>query len=275
MPNPGAAPFRRTAEAIRFLRRNAADQPDLPTLAAHLGVAPAVAQREFRRLVGISPKRFLQDLTCRRATGLLDRGRDLLTTSLEAGLSGPSRLHDHLVRIEAMSPGEWKDRGEGQTLILGEGDTPFGRALLAQSARGIHRLEFLDGPEDRRRCDENLRRRWAQARRREDDRLVQSVLDRIFRSPGASFRLALVATPFQVAVWKALLRLPAGRTCSYQRLATSAGHPPAIRAVANAVAANPVAVLIPCHRVLAEDGALCGYRWGIARKLGLLAQEEP
>lgn len=259
-----APAFKRTAQSIRWLRAHADEQPDLVRLARELGVAPAVARREFRRLVGISPKRFVQELTARRATTLLDRGADVLSASLEAGLSGPGRLHDLLVRVEGVSPGEWKRRGAGAALRWGLGPTPFGPAAVAWTRRGIHRLGWSDEVE------------VAASTAPRDDPAARILLDQIF-APAAGhdgFALDLVATPFQLAVWRALLGVGRGATTTYGALAESLDHAQGARAVAGAVAANPVAVLIPCHRVLREDGALAGYRWGRARKLGLLCQEE-
>ncbi len=271
-----AAPgFRRTAEAIRFLRAHATDPPSLAHLAAHLGVAPAVAQREFRRLVGISPKRFQQDLAVQRAVGLLDRGADVLEASLEAGLSGPGRLHDHLIRVEAVSPGEWKSQGQALVLVHGCGTSRFGLVWVVLTARGVHRLVFVTSPAEGDVLLAATQARFPRATFRPDPQAAQVAINRIFALGVENLTLQVVATPFQLAVWKAILALPAGATTTYGRVATAIGRDSAQRAVAQALAANPVAVLIPCHRVLREDGALSGYRWGCALKLGLLAAEEP
>ncbi len=267
--------FRRTAEAIRFLRAHAADPHSLAGLAAHLGVVPAVVQREFRRLVGISPKRFQQDLAAQRALGLLDRGADVLAASLEAGLSGPGRLHDHLIRVEAVSPGEWKSQGKDLELVHGVGRSRFGLVWVVLTARGVHRLAFVTAPEESEALLAATRTRFPRAGFRPEPQAAQAVVDRIFAPAVAEFSLQVVATPFQLAVWKAILALPPGATTTYGRIAVAIGQESAARAVAQALAANPVAVLIPCHRVLREDGALSGYRWGCAVKLGLLAAEEP
>ena len=271
---PSTRVFHRTAEAVRYLRTNAATTPSLKNLADHLGVAPAVAQREFRQLVGISPKRFLQDLAVQRASGLLDRGQDLLSVSLDSGLSGPGRLHDHLIRVEGVSPGEWKNQGKGMEFRYGVGDTPFGQAGVVLTSRGMHRLEFLDAPDDISRLIDMTRRRFPVASFIDDTNGVQKILRQIFSPTAHRFDIRVVATPFQLAVWKAILRLPTGSTTTYKRISIALGDVARTRAVAQALAANPVAVLIPCHRVLREDGALCGYRWGFARKLGLLTREE-
>jgi AraC family transcriptional regulator of adaptative response/methylated-DNA-[protein]-cysteine methyltransferase len=266
-------PFQRTAQAIRFLRQHADQTPSLSDLADHLGLAPAVAQKEFRRLVGISPKRFLQDILARRASGLLDHGLDLLDASLEAGLSGPGRLHDHLIRVEAVSPGEWKNQGKDLIFRHGVGKTPFGFAWMLQMPRGIHRLVFLEHADVENQLLMEIRQRFPLATLIPEPG-IQTIFDQIFSPLKHSFTLQVIATPFQLAVWKALLNLPCGSTSSYSRLAKTLGKKQGCRAVAQALAANPVAVLIPCHRVLREDGALCGYHWGTARKLGLLLTEE-
>jgi len=266
--------FQRTATAIRFLREQVDQQPTLEDIARHLGVAPAVAQRDFRRLVGISPKRFLQDLTAGHAGVLLDRGVDVLRASLAVGLSGSGRLHDHMVRVEAMSPGEWKYRLAGATLRWGVGATPFGAAAVARTERGIHRLEFLDGSDAEDRFSRAVRARCSAANQlHRDDREATEVLRAVFGRQQNTFGLSVVATPFQLAVWKAVLRAPPGTTVSYSELATAIGKPSAQRAVGTALGRNPIALLIPCHRVLRQDGGLNAYRWGLARKLGLLLQE--
>lgn len=271
---PPTPAFRRTAEAIRFLRAQA--QPDLGALARHLALDPAVVRRDFKRLVGIGPKRFVQDLVARRAAGLLDRGADVLDASLEAGLSGPGRLHDLMVRVEAMSPGEWKRGGAALGVGWGHGMTPIGPAAVAWTARGIHRLEFVDDPAAVEAFAAALSRRVPEAEIRRDDAGAEHHLAAAFAAgtTGEPIRLHLVATPFQLAVWRALLRLPVGTTTTYRAMAAAMDRPGASRAVAGAVAANPVAVLIPCHRVLRSDGGLSGYRWGCARKLALLCREE-
>lgn len=266
--------FQRTAEAIRFLRIHADESPSLASLAAHLGVVPAVAQREFRRLVGISPKRFLQDLAARRAGGLLDRGADLLSASLDAGLSGPGRLHDHLIRVEAVSPGEWKAQGKGLVLRHGIGETRFGPVWIVLTPRGVHRLEFVDSHAAGAGLLNATRLRFPLATLIDDPGGTQALLDRIFTSTASRFDIQVVATPFQLSVWKAILRLPVGSITTYRRIAMAVSDATRTRAVAQALAANPVAMLIPCHRVLREDGALAGYRWGCERKLALLAGEE-
>ena len=266
--------FRRVAEAVRYLRRNVTNAPSLEDLACHLGVHPSVAQREFRRLVGISAKRFLQDLHARRGLDAVDRGADVLSASLDAGLSGPARLHDHSIRVVALSPGEWKTRCAGMALRWGVFRTVFGALWGLLSPRGIVRLAFFDSDADLSRLTRGARTFFAGSAMVQDDEAVQDVATKIFSGPASSFDLATVATPFQLAVWKALLSLPAGDTTTYRRLAAAIGRPSAARAVGGAVARNPVAVLIPCHRVLREDSRLGGYRWGWDRKLALLADEE-
>lgn len=271
--NMDSKPFHRTAQAIRFLRQHADQTPSLIDLADHLGLAPAVAQREFRRLVGISPKRFLQDILARRASGLLDHGLDLLDASLEAGLSGPGRLHDHLVRVEAVSPGEWINQGKDLVFRYGVGTTPFGLAWMLLTPRGIHRLVFLEPGDTGDQLLIETRQRFPLSNLIPEPG-IQNIFDRIFSPLKHSFSLQVIATPFQLAVWKALLNLQCGSTSTYSRLAEYIGKTNSCRAVAQAIAANPVAILIPCHRVLREDGSLCGYHWGTARKLGLLVGEE-
>jgi len=239
-----------------------------------LGVAPLRLQRSFAARAGVSPKRFLQFLAKEHALDLLRAGEgSVLDCALASGLSGPSRLHDLVVQCEALTPGEARRLGEGVELATTVVATPFGEAFAARSGRGIVALSFLDatGLEGAR---EVLRRRWPRARLREDPSAGRGIAGALgglrARAP---LHVELRGTNFQVKVWEALLRIPPGNLVSYSGLARALGRPEAARAVAGAVADNPVAVLIPCHRVIRESGALGGYRWGLARKRAIIAAE--
>lgn len=265
--------FERIERAIRFIEAHAAEQPDLERVAAHVGLSPFHFQRLFRRWAGTSPKRFLEYLTVAHAKALLRSSHSVLDAAFEVGLSSPGRLHDHFVSIEAVSPGEFSRDGAGMRIAYGIHPSPFGEMLLAATGRGVCALAFVD----RGRRDEeleNLRRDWPRARLVRDQAGTAVLAARIFdagKHEGDRIHLAIRGTNFQVNVWRALLRIPAGAAVSYQTLAGHLGT--GSRAVAGAVASNPVAFLIPCHRVIRSSGDLSGYRWGPGRKRAMLAWE--
>lgn len=267
--------YRRIAEAIRFLRRERLRQPALHDLAAHLGLSAAHTQCLFSRWAGISPKRFVQYLTVQAIKRRMRETGDLLGLLLDAGLSGAGRLHDLFVTMEALSPGEYRQAAVGLTIHHGIGATPFGDALIAFTGRGICRLVFLDGDADEALAA--LQQDLSAARLREDPAGSQALLDQVFaRDPTVAARglsLWVPGSNFQIQVWRALLRLPFGAVASYAQLAASIGRPRAARAVGTAIGSNPVAFLIPCHRVLRADGEIGEYRWGSPRKAALLGWE--
>lgn len=268
-----SAAYRTIAAALAWLQA----QPDAPSLAeaaARCGLSEFHFQRLFTRWAGISPKRFLQHLARERAVAALRSGADLLGASHAAGLSGPGRLHDLLVTCVAATPGEVRSGGAGLVIQWGVADTPLGPALLASSDRGLMALSFL-AQDDAATALQDLQSGWPQARWLRDDSVAAALVARIFaryRQP-EPLTLFLRGTPFQHKVWEALLRVPEGALVTYGRLAADLGQPTASRAVGGAVGANPVALLIPCHRVIQSSGALGGYRWGEARKRTLVALE--
>ncbi|HXH02403.1 MAG TPA: methylated-DNA--[protein]-cysteine S-methyltransferase [Candidatus Competibacteraceae bacterium] len=265
--------YTRIEAAIRLLQGRVQEQPDLGWLAQQLHLSPYHLQRLFQRWAGVSPKRFLQFLTVEHAKRLLAESHSVLETSLAVGLSGPSRLHDHFVALEAVTPGEYKQGGAGLTLRYGVHDSPFGPIFLALSERGVCALEFLGGDEPEAALAE-LARQWPQARLLADASATAAVADRLFAGPPqAPLTVQVRGSNFQIQVWKALLAIPPGQVTSYQELARALGRPGAARAVGQAVAANPVAYLIPCHRVIQAIGLPGGYRWGTPRKQALLAWE--
>ncbi|MBE3038471.1 MAG: methylated-DNA--[protein]-cysteine S-methyltransferase [Chloroflexi bacterium] len=266
-----SADYRRVEQAIRFLEDNARRQPDLTEVAAHVGLSEYHFQRLFTRWAGISPKRFLQFLTKENVKALLSR-TSVLSAAYEAGLSGPGRLYDLLVQCEAVTPGEYRMKGAGVDIAYGFHPTPFGECLLALTGRGICFLAFVDG--ERQYALQQLRFDWANANLREDPSRTHLVVGQIFAPrPGASIALHLRGTNFQIKVWEALLRLPPGAATSYEALAEQVCSVKAARAVGNAVARNPLAYLIPCHRVLQKAGGFGNYRYGPARKQAILGWE--
>lgn len=269
MPN---ADYARIERAIVFLRANQARRPSLAEAAAHIGLSSAHFQRVFTRWAGVSPKRFQQQETLEQAKALLAEPRSLLDVTYEAGLTSPSRLHDLFVSLDGVTPGEWRAAGAGVVVRWGVHPSPFGDCLVATTPRGVCGLVFVEDGADARG---ELTRRWPLATLIEDAgatapfaaRLASGVRD------GEPIRLAPVGTNFQLAVWRALLSVPEGQVVTYEKIAEAVCTRRAVRAVGTAVGANPIAVLIPCHRVIRKDGALGGYRWGVSRKQALLARE--
>jgi AraC family transcriptional regulator of adaptative response/methylated-DNA-[protein]-cysteine methyltransferase len=250
--------YERIARVIRYADARHAEQPPLSALAREAGLSVFHFHRLFSAWAGVTPKNFLQWLTFARADNLLRRGQSVLDTSLEAGLSGPGRLHDLCVRLEAASPGEIKSGGAGWTMTAGFGSSPFGDCLAAQSPRGVCHLSFVEG--GRKAAWDNLRQLWPNAQWQRDDAALQKLFDRVFARPGrAKARRPLTAfvkgTDFQLRVWRALLRIPSGHLTSYGQLAAAMGAPTAARAVGSAVGSNELAWLIPCHRVIRQTGA--------------------
>ncbi len=269
--------YERMARVIRYLDKHHTGQPDLAALAKQAGLSPFHFHRLFSKWAGVTPKDFLQCLTLAHVKESLQNGKSILDSALDAGLSGSSRAHDLCVNLEAASPGEMKSGGEGWTITAGFAKTPFGKCLIAEGPRGICQLAFCEaGHEDEAWAE--LRKSWPKARLRRSDSAVRKIAAQIFARSGRRGQRALRAfvqgTPFQVRVWRALMRVPPGRLTSYGRLAASLGIPQAARAVGSAVGANSLAYLIPCHRVIRETGVIGHYRWGDVRKRALLMWEE-
>jgi AraC family transcriptional regulator of adaptative response/methylated-DNA-[protein]-cysteine methyltransferase len=264
--------YQRIEQAIRFIEANAKRQPDLREVAESVHLSEYHFQRLFTRWAGISPKRFLQFLTKENAKQLLSQ-TNLLDATYEAGLSSPGRLHDLFVQCEAVTPGEYKSKGRGLTIHYGFNASPFGECLLAVTGRGICFLAFVQN-ENREASLAELIRDWPNADLREDTTRIAHYMAQIFHpQPDTRILLHLHGTNFQIKVWEALLRIPAGEVATYKELAARIGQPNAARAVGSAVAHNPVAYLIPCHRVLRKAGEFGNYRYGTERKKAMLARE--
>jgi len=267
-----AATYDLVARAIQYLQDHAWRQPSLGDLAQALSTSESTLQRAFSAFAGISPKRFLQYQTKEHARALLLDSADVLNTALATGLSGPGRLHELMVTTEAMTPGEVGRAGGGVELHYGYAETSLGRVLAARTARGLAFLGFVDDS-DAAALDD-LRSRWPAATLASEARM-QAWLDAALAGwrTDRPLHLVLAGTNFQLKVWEALLAIPEGRLASYTQLARAVGRPNAVRAVASAVGRNPLSVLIPCHRVIRESGALGGYHWGLPRKGALIALE--
>jgi AraC family transcriptional regulator of adaptative response/methylated-DNA-[protein]-cysteine methyltransferase len=266
--------YARMERIIRWLDENFRDQPSLTDLAAIAGLSESHLHRRFVEWAGITPKDFVQCLTLEHARDCLRRGESVLDAALDSGLSGPGRLHDLCVTLEAASPGELKDGGRDLDIDYGLAETPFGPCLIGIAPRGICHLSF----EDRAAGDPRsiLANAWSNARLSRNDQAAAEIAGQIFSPPNGSgqhLRAFVKGTPFQIRVWRALLEIPPGSLTSYGRLAEHVGKPSASRAVGTAIGRNSLAYLIPCHRVIRETGAISGYRWGVGRKRALIAWE--
>jgi len=258
------------AAAIRYIDERQDAHPSLEDVAGAIGLSPAHFQRVFSQWVGVSPKRYLQHLTLARAKALLGREANVLDTAYACGLSGPSRLHDLFLRWEAMTPGAYARRGEGLTIAHGWFDSPFGEVLAMGTGQGLCGMAFA-AEQGREAALADLSARWPAARFREDAAALGPWVRAAFG--GGEVPLQLVGAPFQIKVWEALMAIPPGEVTSYSEIARRIGRPKAVRAVGTAVGRNPLAWLIPCHRVLRRDGALGGYHWGLPVKRAMLAWE--
>jgi AraC family transcriptional regulator of adaptative response/methylated-DNA-[protein]-cysteine methyltransferase len=271
---PRGSDYGRVARALEFLSAHRAEQPALERVARHVGLSPFHFQRLFLKWAGVTPKEYLQALTLEDAKALLERDRAVLTTAIELGLSGPSRLHDLFVSVEKTTPGEFKARGRGLDVAWTVQPTPFGDALFAATERGLARLAFVGEAGAPR----ELRASWPEARFQRADARLRPTVEEVRRRmnglpPGSRLGLALQGSSLRLKVWQALVAVPAARLVSYGALARAVGEPRAVRPVASCVAENPIAYLIPCHRVIRSDGHLGGYRFGSDRKRALLAAE--
>ena len=265
--------YLRIEQAILYLENHYNEQPSLEELAANIGLSEYHFQRLFTRWAGVSPKRFLQFLTKESAKDLLNRSENLLETTHQTGLSSLGRLHDLFVNTEGVTPGEYKSRGEGVTIRYGIHPTPFGKCLIATTERGICHLGFVQTSEGD--AVDNLVTDWKQAKMIEDHKstamLVEPIFDLGYR--GKPLNVHLRGTNFQLKVWEALLQIPFGTVTTYEGIAKRIGKPSASRSVGTAVGHNPIAVLIPCHRVIRKVGEFGNYRYGALRKKALLVRE--
>ena len=265
------------ARVIRYLDAHYTEQPTLDELATAADLSPSHFHRLFSRLVGVTPKDFVQCLTMQHARKLLHNGESVLDAALDSGLSGPGRLHDLCVTLEAASPGELKNGGDNLVINYGYASSPFGDCLVGETSRGICNLTFPEEGWDVS-AKTTLSDEWPRARLVRSDATAKRVIDGIFLkrdNPGrpAALRAWVKGSRFQLKVWRALLRVPLGRLVTYGQLAREIGQPSAARAVGSAVGSNLLGILIPCHRVILGTGAIGQYRWGTGRKLALVAWE--
>lgn len=264
-----ARDYDRVENAIAFLLENRTVQPSLDDVAKHIGLSPFHTQRLFTRWAGVSPKKFLSYVTVEYAKQQLEESSSILDASFDVGLSGPSRLHDMMLSVEAMTPGDYKTQGAELTIRYGQAATPYGPALLLVSDRGLCGLEFI--ADDVEELLAVSKARWPLSRFVRDDKTAKAEARKIFG--GGEVSVLMKGTPWQIQVWSALLRVPPGRIVSYGQIADAVCTRKASRAVGTAVAANHVGYVVPCHRVLRATGLFKRYRWGAPRRWAMLAQE--
>jgi AraC family transcriptional regulator of adaptative response/methylated-DNA-[protein]-cysteine methyltransferase len=262
------------AKTIQYLAENREKQPCLAEISRFVGLSEFHLQRTFSEWVGISPKQFLQYLTKEYAKEKLNQ-MSVLDSALSAGLSGTSRLHDLMIHWEGVTPGEYKNLGENLTIQYGMSDSPFGPCFIATTSRGICHLSFFDSENEKLNLENSLRIEWPKANMLHDQIAIQTLADVIFRKKlqQQPLKLLLKGTPFQIKVWEALLTLKEGELVPYQHIADTIKIPKAVRATASAIAKNNISYLIPCHRVIRQNGDFGQYRWSPHRKKALIAWE--
>ncbi|HVY23631.1 MAG TPA: bifunctional helix-turn-helix domain-containing protein/methylated-DNA--[protein]-cysteine S-methyltransferase [Steroidobacteraceae bacterium] len=269
------ADYARIERAIVYIHRHFRDQPSLETIASQVDLSPAHFNRLFARWAGVTPKQFVQRLTLDAAKQPLAEAHSVMRAALEAGLSGPGRLHDLFITLEAITPGEFKSRGEGLHFQYGVAESPFGVCALIWNDRGVMQLDFVDCVPVEQRM-QHLKAQWPSATWQRDDEGAMRYMHGLWRwhqQPVQSLRVQVRGTNFQLQVWRALLKLGQNGFTHYGELASQLHQPNAARAIGNAVGANPVPWLIPCHRVLRANGGLGGYSGGLERKKVILSWE--
>ena len=265
--------YNKIEKVIKYIDENFKEQPTIDDIADYIGMSKFHLIRVFKEYVGVTPIQFLQSITLNYAKEHLKESKSILDSSLDLGLSSPSRLHDLFVNIIGVTPKEYKELGKNVKITYGFGNTPFGEALIGFTKRGVSYLGFIDSSnENKEQLFNRFQEIWAKADLIEDDKKAQEYLNKIFIDK-EKFDLYVKGTNFQINIWKALLNIPNGAIATYQDIANSINKPKAVRAVASAIGSNHIGYLIPCHRVLAKSGAMSGYRWGIERKKILVAYE--
>ena len=272
----GSENYKRVAQAIAFLEKHFKDQPSLDEIAANVHLSKYHFQRLFKQWAGVTPSQFLHYLTVEYAKGRLRESQSIFDTTLEAGLTSSGRLHDLFVTFEAVTPGEFKKFGQDLEITYGFHPSPFGECMLATTQRGICALRFTS-PKSKTSIISGLKQEWPQAHFIQDQASTLPVVQSLFApyqgNKQARFHLLLKGTNFQIQVWQALLAIPPRAMVTYQDLAAQVATPTAARAVANAIAHNPIGYLIPCHRVISKTGRTHHYRWGGTRKKAILGWE--
>ncbi len=253
------------ARAIKYIRTHYHEQPSLAQIAASQNMSASHFQRIFTEWVGVSPKKYLEYLTLAHAKKALVERMGTINTAHDVGLSGTGRLYDLVLKWEAVTPGEFAQKGQGTVFEWSQINTPFGEAIATMRNGRLAGIEFSNDIED-------VRKRWPKATFIHDERGLKDV-EVAFQSMSGELRLSLLGTAFQIQVWRALLNIPEARFTSYGTIAKSIGKPNASRAIGTAIGQNPLAFLIPCHRVIRADGQLGGYKWGLERKASIITYE--
>lgn len=262
--------YNKIKDAIEYLDENYQYQPKLDDLASHIGLSKHHFARVFKEYVGITPMQFLQATTFSHAKESLENSKSNLDASLNLGLSSSSRLHELFINFVGVTPNEYKKMGTNIEITYGFGYSPYGKTMIASTAKGICALEFYESSHED--VFERLTTSWENAQFTHDDTFAQEELNKIFIHK-EKIALFVKGTNFQINVWKALLNIKEGEVSTYSDIATLLGKPKAVRAVATAIGSNHIGYLIPCHRVISKTAAMGGYRWGIPRKKILLACE--
>lgn len=275
---PGAEAYETVRRAIEFVSRDWRRQPRVEEIARAAGVSPAKLARTFDRWAGLTPKQFLQAVTLDHARRMLEAEASVLDVTYEAGLSGPSRLHDLFVTHEAMPPGAVRKGGEGVAIDWGVHDSPFGPSILMATDYGLAGIAFVDRENGGERAAfDDMAARWPRAAYRHAPEKTAPYAARVFDPalwrPDRPLRIVTIGTDFEIRVWRTLLSIPFGRTASYSEVARRMGNPKAARAVGAAIGRNPLSFVVPCHRVVGRTGALTGYHWGLTRKRAILGWE--
>jgi AraC family transcriptional regulator, regulatory protein of adaptative response / methylated-DNA-[protein]-cysteine methyltransferase len=266
--------YQRIASAITYIREHSSEQPSLDNIAAHIHLSPFHFQRIFKEWAGVSPKKFLQYISIQHARQLLQQDHTIADVSFETGLSGTSRLHDLFVSIEAMTPGEFKNGGEHLLIDYTFTETVFGNIIIAATSKGICKIDFI---EDHFSAIDNLKQIWPNAILKENANKHHQAVTNFFKQDWNNLpqiKLHLKGTPFQLKVWEALLKIPSGELSTYSIVAGIIKSPKASRAVGSAIGDNPIAYLIPCHRVIKSTGIIGEYHWGSIRKTSMIGWEQ-
>ena len=268
--------YRKVESVIHFLIKNYSKNPSLKQISDMAGLSESQLQRIFKRWAGITPKQFVQFIKKENILKILSDSKSLIDAALNAELSSQSRIYDLFVSYEAVTPGEYRSRGKGLTINYGIHPTIFGKCLIGISERGIVHLSFISGDEYEN-CMEDFKQRWVNAKIVRNQKSTHEYVNRIFNRKSEKskkpFHLHVKGTNFQIKVWEALMKVPEGALISYHDLACCIDKPRAVRAVASAVANNPISYLIPCHRVIKKSGLIHNYRWGKERKIAMIVSD--
>lgn len=267
--------YKRISKVLNHLAEHWQSQPSLERLSDIAALSPDHFQRVFQQWVGVSPKQLIAILTHEQASLALKSGKSLLDIALDNGLSGPSRLHDLFIKIETMTPGTYKNQAAGIVFSYDFVITCFGKALFIVHDKGLAGLVFLDEESHEQDALDEMKNRWPRSKMVHNPAAILPYHKAIFENEPTQLQplsLFLKGTAFQIQVWQALMAIPPASLTNYGTIANALGHNGA-RAVGGAVGNNPISWLIPCHRVLASDGLLNGYRWGLPRKYAMLAYE--